>query len=248
MDAGRSAARVSDQFNVGVRPREFCFSRALRRTPPPQFQLLIPVAPGSSTPHRPPQDIANPAAPLQNQIVLQVRPSTHRHQLPMPEPSAIIESTASLETRHPVNAPDGSAAPSQKSYHRTMLALSLAVIVLAVVLSVRRDQRVEFGWLQGWPIPELCQSKALFGWDCPGCGLTRSFIHLAHGDIRASYEIHRLGWLLALLVVLQVPYRLWALRFPGGSPLGARIPWVGTWLIVLLLMANWIARIVQQLS
>lgn len=165
----------------------------------------------------------------------------------MSEPSTIASLSPRPQLADAGEPPEAGTA-SQVGYHRTMLLLSLAVIILACVLSVRGDQRVEMGWLRGWPIPELCQSKALFGWDCPGCGLTRSFIHLAHGDLSASFRIHRLGWLLALLVVLQVPYRIWAMQTPGGAPLGTRLPWIGTWLIVLLLMANWIARIIEQVS
>lgn len=129
-----------------------------------------------------------------------------------------------------------------------MLGLSVAVIVLACLLSVRGDQRVEFGAFHGWPIPELCQSKALFGVDCPGCGLTRSFIYLAHGDFTASFHRHRLGWLLALVVVVQVPYRVWAIRSGNAAPLGTKLPWAGMWTIMLLLIANWIAKLIEQFA
>jgi hypothetical protein len=139
-----------------------------------------------------------------------------------------------------------SSAPDR--YHWVMLGLSVAVIVLACLLSVRGDQRVEFGGLHGWPIPELCQSKAMFGIDCPGCGLTRSFIHLAHGDVTASFQRHRLGWLVALFVVLQIPYRVWAIRSGLSAPLGNKLPWAGMWIVVLLLMANWVVKLIEQLA
>jgi hypothetical protein len=151
--------------------------------------------------------------------------------------------------RSDVGTPAAAIATARPDrYHWVMLALSLAVIVLACLLSVRGDQRVEFGVLHGWPIPELCQSKALFGIDCPGCGLTRSFIYLAHGDVAASYQRHRLGWLLAIVVLLQIPYRVWAIRSGSAAPLGTRLPWVGMWIVVLLLMANWIAKLVERLA
>jgi hypothetical protein len=160
---------------------------------------------------------------------------------------AIISEQAVPQRAEAVDAQaETSSAPDR--YHWIMLGLSVAVIVLACVLSVRGDQRVELGVLHGWPIPELCQSKALFGIDCPGCGLTRSFIYLAHGDVAASFHRHRLGWLVALIVVLQVPYRAWAIRSGSKAPLGTRLPWVGTWIVVLLLMANWIAKLIEQLA
>lgn len=150
--------------------------------------------------------------------------------------------------RADAGAPAAAAAGVPDRYHWIMLGLSVAVIVLACLLSVRGDQRVEFGALHGWAIPELCQSKALFGIDCPGCGLTRSFIHLAHGDVAASYQRHRLGWLLAIVVVMQIPYRAWAIRSKSQAPLGTKWPWVGAWIVVLLLMANWIAKLVEQFA
>ncbi|MBN1911354.1 MAG: DUF2752 domain-containing protein [Pirellulales bacterium] len=80
----------------------------------------------------------------------------------------------------------------------------------------------------------------MFGVSCPGCGLTRSLIHLAHGRWRESFETHRLGWFLALAVLLQFPYRLLGLRHPNHMPLGRYVPvWFGHTLI-LLLIVNWI--------
>jgi hypothetical protein len=126
--------------------------------------------------------------------------------------------------------------------------MAIAALTASFLLRVRPDEKIELSFLQGWPAPELCQSRAWFGWECPGCGLTRSFIYLAHGDIAASLAVHRVGWLLALLVVLQVPYRLWAMRTVDGEPLGTLVPWVVAWSLVVLLIANWIAKIVARLT
>ena len=60
--------------------------------------------------------------------------------------------------------------------------------------------------------PCACPARR-FGVSCPGCGLRRSFIYLAHGDWDASWQSHRLGWLLAAMVALQIPYRIHGLRF-----------------------------------
>ncbi|REJ71569.1 MAG: DUF2752 domain-containing protein [Planctomycetota bacterium] len=133
-------------------------------------------------------------------------------------------------------------------YHRLFLWGSIAVVVLAFVMSVREDQRVGLGFLPDWPLPELCQSKSLLGWNCPGCGLTRSFIYLAHGELAASLQVHRVGWLLALGVVLQIPYRLWALRSPSGLPLGRRLPTIAGICVLILLIANWLADVIVRAS
>ena len=87
-------------------------------------------------------------------------------------------------------------------------------MVLSFALQVRPDERVHVGGLSGLPLPPSCASYELFRVRCPGCGLT-SFIRLAHGDLAASWRYHRIGWVLALAVVVQIPYRLLALRHAG---------------------------------
>lgn len=134
-----------------------------------------------------------------------------------------------------------------REYHLWLLLVSLAVIVAAFLLRVRTDQRVELAALAGLPLPELCQFRAVLGWDCPGCGLTRSFIYLASGDIEASLAVNRVGWLFAAVVVLQIPYRLWAMCSADGRPLGQRIPWAFLWVPFALLIANWLVKVAALL-
>ncbi|MFO1091819.1 MAG: DUF2752 domain-containing protein [Planctomycetaceae bacterium] len=130
-------------------------------------------------------------------------------------------------------------------YHRLVLGLAVCVLVAAFLLQVRPDQRVAVRFVPQWPLPEVCQSKVLLGIDCPGCGLTRSFVHLAHGNLAASLAVHPLGWLVALFVAAQIPYRAWALRSPTGAPLGGRLPWIATAALVVLLFAAWLARLIS---
>ncbi len=59
-----------------------------------------------------------------------------------------------------------------------------------------------------WQVPELCYSRSWLGINCPACGITRSTIHLVHGRLAESWSMHRLGWLVLLVILAQVPYRL----------------------------------------
>jgi len=131
--------------------------------------------------------------------------------------------------------------------HREMLIIAAAVIVLAFLLEVHSDQRVAFSVLPQCPLPETCPSRTLLHVECPGCGLTRSFVYLAHGDWRASWNIHRVGWFLALAVVVQIPYRLVALRSRDGLPLGTSVPKLFGTLLVVLLIVNWLINLVSRL-
>jgi hypothetical protein len=128
-------------------------------------------------------------------------------------------------------------------YHWTVFWIAVAVLSLAGAMVVRSDQRVEFAFAPGRPLPHLCYSRLLLGIDCPGCGLTRSFIHLVHGDVAASFTANRAGWLLFLATLLQVPYRLWAVHHPGGAPLGHRVPVIVLISLLGLLWINWGARL-----
>lgn len=77
-----------------------------------------------------------------------------------------------------------------------------------------------------WPFPHTCMSRRLFDMDCPGCGLTRSTIKTLQGQWMAGFKRHHWGWLAALVLVLQIPYRILSL---SGSSL-VRQPWQEQWL------------------
>ena len=113
--------------------------------------------------------------------------------------------------------------PGGRQRHGFFLALATLVAVLAWSLEVRPDERVAFRGYSQWPLPHSCYSRAVFGVPCPGCGLTRSFIYLARGDWRSAWQEHRLGWLLAGIVALQFPYRVWALARGGRTPMNASV-------------------------
>lgn len=120
-----------------------------------------------------------------------------------------------------------------------MLAIAVLVLLASFGLEVRSDQRVAARGLPNIPLPPTCPLHEFTGCSCPGCGLTRSFVHLAHGDVQASLNVHRLGWLLALAVVAQIPFRLVTLRWPDREILSlANRRRIGLVLITLLI-ANW---------
>ena len=93
-----------------------------------------------------------------------------------------------------------------------MLLIATIIVVLSFVLQVRSDQRVELRFLPDYPFPETCLSRSMWGIACPGCGLTRSFILLVRGQFAESFAVNRTGWLLAVAVLVQFPYRLFMLR------------------------------------
>jgi len=129
--------------------------------------------------------------------------------------------------------------PFQIRRHYEILAVAGLVVVLSLILQVRSDERVIVTGFPEYPLPHACLSYAWFGIRCPGCGLTRSLVHLAHGDWTASWHDHRVGWLMALAILLQFPYRLIAL-WRGGSPLGIWVPRLFGYALIALLVGNWL--------
>lgn len=86
-----------------------------------------------------------------------------------------------------------------------VIAMSVLVLVLSAVMST--DPQV--ARLFGWEIPTLCGFRLMTGMDCPGCGLTRSFIFLGHGSLEQAWNMNMLGPPLYLAVLLQIPMRLY---------------------------------------
>jgi hypothetical protein len=150
---------------------------------------------------------------------------------------------AALDPSHPAAAPRR-ASPA---YHAWLLGLSVAVIVLAALLNIRQETQVVLPWL-GVPLPEICWWRRYLGLDCPGCGLTRCFISMAHGDLAGAWHYHPLGIFLFAALFAHVPYRAvqwWRVRrglaewrLPGLA--------IATWILIALLAAQWVWRMVQQ--
>jgi hypothetical protein len=98
--------------------------------------------------------------------------------------------------------------------HHLFQAAVFSVLLIFAALS-----SVNFGKVSlfGYTIPSLCMFHNITGFDCPGCGITRSFIYALHGQWDNSYLMHLWGIPLAAIVAFQIPYHLW--RATGGSPL-----------------------------
>jgi hypothetical protein len=85
----------------------------------------------------------------------------------------------------------------------------------------------------------MCRSREWFGMKCPGCGLTPLIVHLAHGDLKSSVELHRLGWLMAAVIVFQIPYRALAPHRANAPVFGPRTEVVLSLCLIGLLLGNW---------
>lgn len=74
---------------------------------------------------------------------------------------------------------------------RSRRRVSIAVLALVALTPP--------GAVEGGPV--LCPVRRATGRPCPGCGLTRALVHLAHGDLRAAVRYHPMGPVLGLLLI-----------------------------------------------
>jgi Protein of unknown function (DUF2752) len=136
---------------------------------------------------------------------------------------------------------DATSRPDRRlKRHREVLAIACVVCFLAFLLHELPDGRVAVRGFPRFPLPQTCTLRAWLGIRCPGCGLTRSIIHLAEGEWHASWRAHRLGALFAIVILFQVPYRLYALRRPR-QPVLSNV-WLATFAYALIatLVVNWL--------
>lgn len=96
-------------------------------------------------------------------------------------------------TAHATHA-DARLAPAHDG--REARRASLVLLLLTGVFAVS-------AWWRPSELPALtlCPFRALTGWPCPGCGMTRAFCALGHGDWRAALGFNALSPFVLLAFV-----------------------------------------------
>lgn len=163
-------------------------------------------------------------------------PSDVKHQSPTP----------------PTAAPQGaqprpSDLRNHESTHWSLLIPSIIIIFLACVMSTKGDEQVLVPVINQ-PLPPLCTTKRFFNLDCPGCGLTRCFISLAHGKVADAWRYNPAGLWFFALVAVQIPYRAWQIyRIRSGrAPLNlGRTNWM-LWILLFLMLGQWVVKITMS--
>jgi hypothetical protein len=166
---------------------------------------------------------------------------------PVPQPPRVEDAPRLVERTPGAEWRDAPRADGQ--FHGVILGVAGCVLALAGVLRVEGEEAVIVPVIDQ-PLPGVCTYQRLLGLPCPGCGLTRCFISLAHGDVVAAWHFSPAGILLFAVVAAQLPVRgvqLWRIR-RGQQELGQR--WVSStafWLCVAALLTQWLVRTVGLL-
>ena len=101
-------------------------------------------------------------------------------------------------------ADDSVTAVKPDLFGNLLLLLICGGVIAASMFLSPTDEVVS---LWGFEIPELCTWRRLTSLSCPGCGMTRSFTYMGHGQIVDAFRLHKLGPLLYTLVAVQIPIR-----------------------------------------
>ena len=94
--------------------------------------------------------------------------------------------------------------------------------------------------------PVLCPVRFAYGVECPGCGLGRSFVLLAHGDVSAAFAAHLFGPLVFAVFVVTVaapPALRWLARTDEQSLVHVWAPRLAG-ALVCVWIARWLAHTV----
>ena len=129
-------------------------------------------------------------------------------------------------------------------YHRTVLGVSAVILVACLLLRTSTGGHVRVP-LVGISMPGLCLWRLSTGVECPGCGLTRCFIAMAHGNFAEAWHFHPAGTVLFAALLAQLPYRGLQLRrlARGRSELKHPALMLVLWLLVPVFLIQWLLRL-----
>lgn len=149
----------------------------------------------------------------------------------------------------PAAQPTPKTRPNDAVYHWIYLILAAIVLALSFILFIRPDgMRVALPWMDV-TLPESCTFKRVFGFGCPGCGLTRSFICLAHGRLVDAWTYNPAGPLFFLIVAGQIPYRalqIWRIRTKQEPWRGDKFTMSTIWILLAALVFQWLFRSIMH--
>jgi len=94
---------------------------------------------------------------------------------------------------------------------------------------------------------DICTFHRFTGLPCPGCGLTRAFCAISHGDFAAAWRFNPFGFLFYAGVLAVPVWAAWKWQKPGKTTLPSRwqrVVWTCVLVVFLLMCAHNVWRVV----
>ncbi len=118
--------------------------------------------------------------------------------------------------------------------HCRAIGLVFLIFVVSLSLPIR--------WLENTP---LCFIRWMTGFSCPGCGLTRSFVHFFHGNFIQSFSMNILGPLMILWLIYYAFYHALLLKKQGGLSFkfNTKFNKIFSYCFILLFFGQWLFKL-----
>ena len=168
---------------------------------------------------------------------------------PEPIPQLPVDDVDNVEIAEPVEAIEPTEAieqveSSDSSLHWAILLMAVCVMMLAAILQIRGSEIVVIPVVD-LPLPGTCTYKKIVGMECPGCGLTRCFISIAHGRPVAAWYFNPAGILFFVIVAGQIPFRgiqIWRIRRGLAEFRLGRVAHYLLGVLIVALLTQWLIR------
>lgn len=124
--------------------------------------------------------------------------------------------------------PPAPAGPPGQHGRPVHLARGYSLSARGTAIALGAIGAIGIGIAALWPVssvdsgPPSCVFRLLFGVPCPGCGMTRAWVHVAHGDVAGAFWYNPFGLLLMAMAAFAAVYVIQAMvrRRPPERMLG----------------------------
>lgn len=107
-----------------------------------------------------------------------------------------------------------------------------------------------YGFFPALDHVQICAVRRFLGFECPGCGLTRSFAALVYGNIRKSIDLHPLGIVIAVWLIYMFLRAIYILIL-GRKPrelLTQKYRDLLMYVFLAALLIHWVVKLTCNLS
>jgi len=163
----------------------------------------------------------------------------------MSQPAAAA-SDDRFAARDPQSVAIGAPTPVRNDWILHVVLLFLCGGILVAAFCLRAGEATVVVPFLNRPLPEICMLRRMTGLSCPGCGLTRCFISLAHGDLASAWSFNPAGLWLFAIVAAQLPwrtYQLWRIARGQRELAFLGLGQIALAVFIVLLLGQWLLRV-----